>query len=160
SYAPTKSFLTDKSLGKNIFFMFVRFCGWLFVAAFVATFPFQRMAWAGFSRDTKKNLEKAEKLKDAPLDAQMNGCGKNLKDHPNSSFREEINNNVKNLEDLLANTDPAQQKEKRDTERYLKAVEFAKKLSPSDQIELWEQFLSENPKSLYTREARKNLENL
>jgi hypothetical protein len=110
--------------------------------------------------DARAYLETIEQLKDRPVDKQIEGWRKFLSQHPNSSFREEIEGNLKNLEELNINTDPTQQKEKRDTERYLRAVEFAKKLGPSDQILLWKQFLDENPESIYRREAKKTLDEL
>jgi hypothetical protein len=110
--------------------------------------------------ETATYLKGLEGMHDKPMDAQIEGWRKFLQEHPDSPYRGEIEANVRNLEDLLANTDPVQQKEKKDTERYLRAVEYAKKLSVTDQISLWEQFLGENPQSIYRREAKRNLEEL
>ncbi len=105
-------------------------------------------------------LQAVDNLHDKSLEQQIEGWRRFLKDHPQSPYRDEIEGNLRNLEDLMANTDPQQIKEKRDTERYLRAVEYAKKLSPTDQLALWEQFLDENPQSIYRREATRNLEEL
>jgi hypothetical protein len=110
--------------------------------------------------DSGAYLQALERLKDAPIDAQVEGWKRFLADHPDTSYRREIETNLKNLEELLSQTDPVQKKEHRDTERYLRAVEYAKRLSPADKILLWEQFLEENPDSIYRSEARKTLDEL
>ncbi len=111
------------------------------------------------TKDTNAYLEAVEKMKNEPLEKQISILHSFLDEHPDTSFRSEIENNLKRLEDLLTETDPIKKREARDTERYLRAVEFAKKLSLDDQAALWEQFLEENPQSLYRREAKTNLEN-
>ncbi|MFH1016727.1 MAG: hypothetical protein V1798_00935 [Pseudomonadota bacterium] len=110
--------------------------------------------------ETATYLQAVENLHDKSIDLQVDGWRQFLKDHPQSPYRNEIENNLRNLEDLLANTNPLQMKEKRDTERYLRAVEYAKKLPFQDQIAFWEQFLDENPQSIYRREAGRTLEEL
>ncbi|HLG19810.1 MAG TPA: hypothetical protein VI895_08365 [Bdellovibrionota bacterium] len=110
--------------------------------------------------DAGEYLDAVEKLKNEPVPKQIDAWQKFLQDHPDTSFRSEIERNLKSLEDLLSQTDPQRKREQRDTERYLRAVEFSKKLNQSDQTALWQQFLRENPKSIYRQEVESNLEKL
>lgn len=103
--------------------------------------------------DAAAYLEVVERSKKVTVEEQLNGWRSFLQEHPDTSFRPEIERNIQNLENLLTQTDPSRQREEKDAERYLRAVEFAKKLSLSDQLALWEQFIEENPKSLYRNDA-------
>jgi len=121
----------------------------------------------GFAQSEKKDdqdaadyLEAVQAFSDQPVESQIEGWNRFLKEHPNTSYQEEIKQNLLNLEDFLTNTDPKQMKEKRDTDRFIKASEFAKKLTLPDQILLWQQFIDENPNSLYLKEAKKKLQDL
>jgi hypothetical protein len=110
--------------------------------------------------DAEAYLGTIEKLKDQPIDKQIEDWRLFLSEHPDSAFRGEIESNLRVLEDLQLKTDPKRRKEAYDTERYMRAVEYAKTLSPADQAALWEQFLEENPQSLFRKEAETRLEQL
>ncbi len=110
--------------------------------------------------DTGAYLEAVSKAKELSVEDQVDLWRRFLEDHPDSSFRPEIENNLKNLDNLLTETDPARKKEQQDSERYLRAVDYSKKLSLPDQIDLWEQFLDDYPKTIYRKEVVQRLEEL
>ena len=110
--------------------------------------------------DAASYLDVLEKLKGESVEVQIETWHQYLQEQPETSFRPEIESNLRSLESLLVKTDPKRKREEQDTERYFRAVEFSKKLSLEDQIALWEQFLDENPKSMYRPEAKTTLERL
>jgi len=110
--------------------------------------------------ETGEYLQAIEKAKDQPIEGQVEIWRRYLQDHFETAYRSEIEANLSNLERLLDETNPKRKKEKRDTDRYLKAVEFSKRLKPGDQILLWEQFLEENPDTIYRQEAEATLDAL
>ncbi len=111
-------------------------------------------------KDAKIYLESLDEIKELPIEKQIEAWRRFLEKHPDTLFREEIDTNLKYLDELLAETDPLRKQDQRDSDRYLKVVEFAKKLSQEDQIALWEQFLEENPKTIYRREILTRLQKL
>jgi hypothetical protein len=110
--------------------------------------------------DAREYVEAIDRARDLSVDEQIELWRRFLNDHPNSSFRDEIETNVKHLDDLLTQTDPTRKREQKDSDRYLRAVEYSKKLSNEDQSDLWEQFLEENPQTLYRKEILQRLEEL
>ena len=129
---------------------------WL-VLFFPLLFPLLSATADDANADLNAYIEIVEKLKAAPVDRQLDILRKFLDEHPETRFRNEIESNVRRLEELATQTDPVKRREAQDADRYLRAVDFAKKLTPEDQIALWEQFIEENPKSLYRKEAESNL---
>jgi hypothetical protein len=111
-------------------------------------------------RDAKDYLEAIQKAKELSIDDQIELWRRFLDDHPQTSFRDEIEANKKHLDEFLLETDPVRKRERMDSDRYLRAVEFSKKLSPEDQVDLWEQYLGENPGTLYRKEILQRLEGL
>jgi len=110
--------------------------------------------------DTQAYLDTVSAAKELPLEKQVETWRAFLADHPNSAFRDEVETNLQSLDQLLLNADPVRKKEAQDTEVYLRAVEFSKKLSERDQLSLWEQFLEEHPTSLYRQEVLTRMEGL
>lgn len=111
-------------------------------------------------QDAKVYLEQLEKIKDTPIPQQIQAWQNFLEENPNTAFREEIESNIENLNELLLETDPKRKKEQMDSQRYIRASIFAKKLNPNEQIELWEQFLEENPDSIFRSEVQSRLREL
>ena len=106
------------------------------------------------AKDYILTIEKASKLK---LDDQIDAWQTFLSDHPKHTFRKEIEKNIEVLQSLSQKGPTAKQGDERDAELYLKALDFSKKLSLNDQIDLWKQFLDENPTSIYRTEAQNRL---
>ncbi len=136
--------------------------GWL-IALFSSLFLLAIPVTHGQSADAEKladaqtYLSALEKAVGLPVEKQVQVWQQFLEEHPSHRFREEIESNVRHLSLFLQDTDPQQKKEKRDTEVYLKAVEFAKRLSGADEVALWEQFLEENPKNIFIPEVQTRL---
>jgi hypothetical protein len=111
-------------------------------------------------RDARDYLGAISQAKELSIDDQIEFWRHFLNDHPQTSFRSEIEANKKRLDEFLMETDPTRKREQKDSDRYLRAVEIAKKLSEEDQIDLWGQYLDENPRSLYRKEILQKLEGL
>lgn len=130
--------------------------------AFALSMPLAAFAQsdAGPSADIDEYILLISKLKTLPMDRQSDELKNYLDKHPDTGFRSEIENNISSLNKFMANTDPTKKKDEKDTDLYLKAVSLAKKLSYVDQVALWEQFLSENPDSIYKKDVLYKLQNL
>ncbi len=126
------------------------FCAWAFL-------PYP--VWSQTS-ETQSYLQALEKSKNLDLEKQVDVWREWLSENPNSQFRPEVEKNLQNLEELLLNSNPEKKKESQDTEIYLRAVEFSKTLSERDRIDLWYQFLEENPDNLFRPEVERILESL
>lgn len=111
-------------------------------------------------RDAKEYIETIEKASKLKIDDQIDVWQTFLSDHPKQTFRKEIERNIEQLQFLSQKKPTGKQGDERDAELYLKALEFSKKLSLNDQISLWEQFLNENPTSIYRTEAQSRLTRL
>ncbi len=111
-------------------------------------------------RDAKEYIETIEKVSKLKIDDQVDVWQTFLSDHPKQTFRKEIEKNIDLLQALSQKKSAGKQGDERDAELYLKALEFSKKLSLNDQISLWEQFLNENPTSIYRTEAQTRLAKL
>lgn len=111
-------------------------------------------------RDAKEYIETIEKVSKLKIDDQVDVWQTFLSDHPKQTFRKEIEKNIDLLQALSQKKAAGKQGDERDAELYLKALEFSKKLSLNDQISLWEQFLNENPTSIYRTEAQTRLSKL
>lgn len=108
-------------------------------------------------RDAKDYIDTIEKVTKLKIDDQIDAWQTFLSDHPQQSFRKEIEKNIGLLQSLSQKKQTGKQGDERDAELYLKALEFSKKLSPQDQMQLWQQFLDENPTSIYRNEAQTRL---
>ncbi len=111
-------------------------------------------------RDAKQYIQTIEKMSKLKLDDQIDVWQTFLSDHPKQTFRKEIEKNIELLQSLSQKKPGAKQGDEKDAELYLKALEFSKKLNLQDQIAMWEQFLSENPNSIYRNEAQTRLTKL
>lgn len=111
-------------------------------------------------RDAKEYIDTIEKVTKLKLDDQIDVWQTFLSDHPQQTFRKEIEHNIELLQSLSLKKQPGKQGDERDAELYLKALEFSKKLSQQDQISMWQQFLDENPTSIYRNEAISRLTRL
>lgn len=111
-------------------------------------------------RDAKDYIDTIEKVTKLKIDDQIDVWQTFLSDHPQNTFRKEIEKNIELLQSLTQKKQSGKQGDERDAELYLKALEFSKKLSPNDQIQLWQQFLDENPNSIYRNEAMTRLARL
>jgi hypothetical protein len=111
-------------------------------------------------RDAREYLEAVTQAKDLSVDDQVELWRRFLNSHPQSTFRDEIETNMKSLDEFMLETNPVRKREQRESEKYLRAVEYSKKLAPGDRIDLWEQYLEENPSSLYRKEILQRLEGL
>lgn len=111
-------------------------------------------------RDAKEYIETIEKVSKLKIDDQIDVWQTFLSDNPKQSFRKEIEKNIELLQSLSQKKPTSKQGDEKDAELYLKALEFSKKLSLNDQISLWEQFLTENPTSIYKVEAQSRLTRL
>lgn len=108
-------------------------------------------------RDAKEYIETIEKVSKLKIDDQIDVWQTFLSDHPKNTFRKEIEKNIEVLQSLSQKKPGAKQGDEKEAELYLKALEFSKKLNQQDQIALWEQFLEENPNSIYKNEAQTRL---
>ncbi|MEZ4704509.1 MAG: hypothetical protein R3A11_04860 [Bdellovibrionota bacterium] len=113
-------------------------------------------------KDAKEYFDMLEKYKDEPLESQIEHWQNFLANHPSHSMEAEIRNNIEELDKLLSQTDPKRKKEEKDTVIYFKALDYIKRhhLSDRDQILLWNQFMQDNPKSIYLPEIEKRLREL
>lgn len=111
-------------------------------------------------RDAKEYIVTIEKVSKLKIEDQIDVWQTFLSDHPKQTFRKEIEHNIDLLQSLSQKKAVGKQGDERDAELYLKALEFSKKLSLNDQILLWEQFLNENPTSIYRTEAQSRLSRL
>lgn len=94
------------------------------------------------------------------MEGQIECWQRFLHDYPTTTFRDEIEGNIRHLDKFLLETDPVRKREQRDSERYLRAVRLSQKLPPQDEIDLWEQFLEEGPDTLYRKEILQRLQRL
>ena len=113
---------------------------------------------ADTEKDTAAYIELLSKIRELPLEEKVQALQNYLSEHPQSSHRDEIEQNIQNLNKLLVQSNPVQKAQKKDAELYLKAVGYSKTLSLEDQIGMWEQFLKENPKTIYKEEVITRLE--
>ncbi|MFH1262011.1 MAG: hypothetical protein V1495_01020 [Pseudomonadota bacterium] len=105
-------------------------------------------------------LEAVTRAKEMEVGDQIDLWRRFLDKHPQTSFRDEIEGNMRNLDELLTETDPIRKREQKDSDRYLRAVEFSRKIPTDDQIDLWEQYLEERPNTMYRKEIVQRLEEL
>lgn len=135
----------------------------LFLAIILPTnfvFAQDRPADTVVLRDAKEYSDHLERIGKLKIDDQVDAWQTFLSDHPNQSFRKEIEKNIERLESLSSKKNDKKHGDERDAELYLKAIEYAKKLNPADQILLWQQFLDENPTNIYRNEAQTRLTKL
>ncbi|MCC7460310.1 MAG: hypothetical protein IT286_03310 [Proteobacteria bacterium] len=111
-------------------------------------------------RDAKNYIQTIEKVSKLKIDDQVDVWQTFLSDNPKHTFRKEIEKNIEILQSLTEKKAAGKQGDERDAELYLKALDFSKKLSLNDQIDLWKQFLDENPTSIYRTEAQNRLTRL
>jgi hypothetical protein len=108
-------------------------------------------------RDAKEYIQTIEKVSKLKIEDQIDVWQTFISDHPKQTFRKEIERNVELLQSLTEKKVTGKQGDERDAELYLKALEFSKKLSLNDQISLWQQYLEENPTSIYRTEGQNRL---
>ncbi|MCB0326660.1 MAG: hypothetical protein KDD52_03490 [Bdellovibrionales bacterium] len=113
-------------------------------------------------RDAKQYFDMLESNKNKPFEEQIEIWQNFLANHPKHQFGAEIRNNIEKLDQVLSLTDPSRKKEETDTLIYQKAIGFAdrKNLSTSDRILLWNQFMQDNPTSIYLPEVEVRLRKL
>lgn len=114
-------------------------------------------------------------FRDAKLYTQLIGKLRNIKkpqdqialmkdfifEHPQNKFNEELNTNLMQLQKLVKAQDPSFKKNEMDFHRYKQVIGFAKSLrSNEEKKRLWRQFISENPESLFLKEAKQQLSKL
>ncbi|MEZ4818509.1 MAG: hypothetical protein R3A45_00945 [Bdellovibrionota bacterium] len=108
-----------------------------------------------FFRDAKNYLEAIAKIKKLPLDQQLEVWRNFLVQYPETFFKEEIQYNLAQLENVLG-VKQQTSKELTNTAIFLKAQKYiaTHKLSTKDQILLWQQFLMEHPDNKHNEEVR------
>ena len=107
-------------------------------------------------KDARDYINTVEKVTKLPLDDQIDVWKSFLADHPKTSFQFEIDRNIEALESLQTQKTKAGATDT-ETQIYQKALLFSKKIPASDQIQLWEQFIQENPNSIYKSDAQTRL---
>ncbi len=93
-----------------------------------------------------------EQIKSLPIERKIEAIETYMQNHPQSTFKQDLQDNLTTLNDLYFETNPKKKDEKKDTDLYLKAVSYSKKLTLQDQAQMWKQFLNENPNTLYKEE--------
>ena len=102
--------------------------------------------------DLSEYIDAVSKLRGLSIDRQIESLKTYLENHPESPFRDEVESNINQLNRFLTTTDPTKKRAEKDTELYLKAVGLAKTLPAEEQAALWEQFLKENPDTMYKKD--------
>ena len=110
-------------------------------------------------RDARVYINAIERIHRLGIEDQIDAWQTFLLDNPQHTFRREIQSNLDKLEKISPRGGQGSG-DGQDAELYLKALEFSKKLSPQDQIRLWEQFLDENPQTIYQNEVQIRLNKL
>jgi hypothetical protein len=111
-------------------------------------------------RDAKDYVDAIEKVGKLKIDDQIDVWQTFLSDHPKTTFRKEIEKNIDLLQSLSQKKQGPKNADEREAQLYLKALEYSKKLSPADQILMWQQFIAENPNNMYKNEATIRLNKL
>ncbi|HMQ10275.1 MAG TPA: hypothetical protein PKC21_05435 [Oligoflexia bacterium] len=101
-------------------------------------------------------------LRDLSLEQHLAAIEDYLEKNPNSLYKTEIEHNIAALQKLVEKeTLPEQESQKaKDTELFFKAQGLAKTLPLAEKIQLWQQFIHENPHSIYLKDAKYNLNKL
>lgn len=102
------------------------------------------------------------KLRGLSLEKSLQTIEAYLQNNPNSLYKSEIEHNIATLQKLIPKeTSPGQDDQKsKDTELFFKAQGLAKTLPLAEKIQLWQQFIRENPHSIYLKDAQYNLNKL
>lgn len=114
-----------------------------------------------FFRDAKNYLETIDKAREVKLKDQLEIWKNFLVQYPDTYFRDEIQYNLSQLENILG-VKTNSSKELSDTQVFLKAQKYIAKhnLSKEDQIILWKQFLYEHPDNAHKSEVKGMLSDL
>lgn len=108
-----------------------------------------------YFRDAKRYLEAIENAKEVKLSEQHSIWKNFLAQYPDTTFRSEIEHNMKQLEKALGVAQGIQ-KDLSDTEVFLKAKSYIQKknLNKQDQLLLWKQFLGDHPDNEHNSEVK------
>jgi hypothetical protein len=107
-------------------------------------------------RDAKLYLEAVEEATRLSLVEQQALWKNFLVQHPDSTFREEIEANMRQIKSLMGSELDSDKPKISDAEILFKAKEYirAKNLSKTDQWLLWKQFLQDHPNNQFQDEVR------
>lgn len=119
-------------------------------------FADERPAEPAVLRDAKEYSDILDKIAKLKIDDQVDAWQTFLSDHPNQSFRKEIEKNIERLESLSTKKNDKKHGDEKDAELYLKAIEYVKnkRLNSEDQILMWQQFLDDHPTNIYRNEVQ------
>lgn len=132
----------------------------MFLRRFLA-FTFVLISFTALAQsqdDTGDYLNLLQELPALSLEQKMDRFSRYLQDNPDSLYRTEIENNLEALSQLLSLGDANKSNHKKDAELYLKATQYSKKLTLKDQVQLWKQFLNENPNTVYKDEVTSRIQ--
>lgn len=128
----------------------------LLVMSISIAFAEEKPAEPAVLRDAKEYSDILDKIAKLKIDDQIDAWQTFLSDHPNQSFRKEIEKNIERLESLSTKKNDKKHGDEKDAELYLKAIEYIKnkKLGNEDQILMWQQFLEDHPTNIYRNEVQ------
>ncbi|MCI5072146.1 hypothetical protein MRY82_04280 [bacterium] len=101
-------------------------------------------------------------MRDLSLEKRLEALETYLKENPNSLYKKELEHNIASLQQLVPKESLENQENQKakDTALFFKAQGLAKTLSLTEKIQLWRQFIDENPHSIYLKDAQYNLKKL